>query len=113
DQYGVVLVVADMIVVTRTGAVLISHQTPCGIQSSPHLHQERRTLGIPRRLLVPHPLHTDGASDFARDPGRLTTRIIRRSAAETLRTLHVDNPNSRPWHTEKRSNTGPHAIGLH
>ena len=61
DQYGIGLVVAEVIVVGGLGVVVERHEVSLGIQPAAQLERERRALGIPGRLFVP--------SSTAREPG--------------------------------------------
>ena len=76
DQNGIGLVVAEVIEVSGASAVVERDEISAGIQTSAYLEGERRSLGIPSRLFVPHPLHANRPADFLREKRRLEARII-------------------------------------
>ncbi len=66
DQHGVGLVVAEVVVVAGARVVVVApSDLPCASRAAAHLHQERRALGVPRRLLVAHPLHAHRPAELA------------------------------------------------
>src|SRR5687768_1971199 len=64
DQHGISIVVTEVIIVGGLSVVLDCNEVTLGIQPSAHLECECRALGIPRRLLVSHPLHSNRAADL-------------------------------------------------
>ena len=101
DQHGVRLVVAEVVVVAGARVVVERDEIALRIEPAAHLDEERRALGVPRGLLVPHPLHANRPADLSRDtPPR--TRIVRRGAAVALRALHPDDAHPIPRHAEER-----------
>ena len=102
-----------MTVVGGSRIVIQRNQIPVGIQASAHLECKCRTLGVPRRLFVPHPLHANGPADLFGQERRLETRIVGRRAAVPLRTLHPDDADLFTWHPKKRRDAGSHSVGLH
>ena len=113
DQHGLGFVVADVIVVHRLRVVVVGDQVALGIQATPHLERERRPLGVPGRLFVPHPLHANRTADLFCQISRLEARVISGGAAEPLRPFHPDHAHLLAWHLQKRGDAVAHAIRLH
>ena len=67
DQHGVGLVVSEVIVVGGPRVVVERDDVALRVQRAAHLERERRALRVPRRLLVPHPLHANRPAELLRN----------------------------------------------
>ena len=113
DQHGVGLVVADVVVVGGARVVVERDEIALRVETAAHLERERRPLRIPRRFLVPHPLHAHRPADLLRQIRRLEPGIVGRRAAVALRAFHPDDAHLVARHVEKLRDAVAHAVRLH
>ena len=85
------LVVADVIEIRCPRIVVERDQIAVGVETAADLEHERRPLGVPGGLFVPHPLHAHGPSNFLRQICRLEPGIVCGGAAVRLRPFHPDD----------------------
>ena len=97
---------------TRPLIVQRDHVAVC-VQPTPEINGERRTLGVPGRLLVPHPLHPHGAAQLFGQVRGLEARVVRRRAPVELRPVHPDDPHLLRRHAQELGDPGPVAVRLH
>ena len=113
DQHGIGLVVTEVMVVGGSRVVVQRDEVALGIQPSAQLECIRRALGIPGRLLVPHPLHSNRPADLFGQKCRLEARVIGGRAAVALGSLHPDDAHLIAWHLKKLGDAVPQAIRFH
>src|SRR5262249_7819777 len=113
DQYSIRLVIAEVIVVRRTRLVVHCNEVALSIKSSAHFHRKCGALRIPRRFLLPHPLHPNGPANFFSEERSFEPRIISCSTAVGLRSFHPNHSYPISRHLQKLRDTGPQAIRLH
>ena len=113
DQDRIGLVVIDVIVVGRSSVEIEGHEIPLRIERAAHLERERRPLGIPRRLLIAHPLHANRPANFLGEIGGFETCIVGRGSAVGLRPIHPFNAYSIARHAEEFRDAASQAVRLH
>ena len=113
DQHGAGLVVSEVRVVGDPTLIVQRDHVAVRVQPSPEVDGERRTLGVPGRLLVPHPLHPHGAAQLPGQVRGLEARVVRRRAPVELRAVHPDDPHLLCRHPQELGDPGAVAVRLH
>ena len=89
------IVVAQVVVVDGARIVLERRQLALRVEPTAQLEVVGRPLGIPSRLLVPHPLHAHRPAELVREERGLETDVVGGRAAVDLRSIHVDDAHAR------------------
>ena len=113
NQHRVRLVVAEVVEVGRARVVVESDQVALCVQRAAHLDRKGRRLGVPGRLLVPHPLHADGTSHLLGQVRRLEPRVVGGRASVALGPLHPDHAHAIARHLKEFGDAVPQAVRLH
>ena len=82
DEDRVGLVVTDVIVIDGPRLVVERDDVALRVEAAADLERERGTLRVPRRFLLPHPLHAHRPSQLFRQERRLEPGIVGCRAAE-------------------------------
>ena len=113
DEHRLGLVVPEVVAVERPRVVLDRDELALRVEPAAHLECVRRALRVPRRLLVPHPLHAHGAAELAREERGLEARVVGRRAAVYLRAIHVDHAHFLARHSQELRYAVALTVRLH
>ena len=113
DQHGVGVVVPDVVVVGGAPVVVQRREATRGVQPAAEAAGVGRALGIPRRFLVPHPLHANRPADLAGQEGGFEAGVIGCGAAVRLRAIHPDDAHPVPRQAQEFGDTVAQPVRFH
>ena len=113
DEDGVVLVVAEVVVIGRARFEIVGDEVPLGVEAAAHGDGVSWRFGVPGGLFVAHPLQPHGPSDLLGQERCLKPRVVGGGAAIGLRPFHPHHPDTIAWHLEELSHAVPQSVRLH